>query len=129
VCDIYFEYNIVTSISIARQRLGKHAHAVNTPQKGEAVFFVVRAATVAVKWCGEHATIKDGVFRGFRAKWIKRRIQLSSIEWRVEFRDASPPGYESGNRGIELSPVFGISSCRIMERKEICCEKKTWCVI
>jgi hypothetical protein len=27
----------------------------------------------------------------------------SRLEWRVEFRDASLPGYELGSRGIELS--------------------------
>jgi hypothetical protein len=37
------------------------------------------------------------------AKWLKRRIHLSSIEGRVEFRDTSLPGYEFGSRGIELS--------------------------
>jgi hypothetical protein len=43
---------------------------------------------------------------------------------RVEFRDASLPGYELGSRGIELSRVFGVGSCRIMARYELGCEKK-----
>jgi hypothetical protein len=38
---------------------------------------------------------------------------------RVKFRDASLPAYEVGGRGIELSPVFGIGSCRIRARKGI----------
>jgi hypothetical protein len=39
------------------------------------------------------------------------------------------PGYELGSRGIELSQIFGIGSCRMMARKELGCEKKTSCVI
>jgi hypothetical protein len=55
--------------------------------------------------------------------------QQSSPETRVEFRDASLPGYELGSRGIELSRVLGIGSCRIMARKDLGCEKKTPAVI
>jgi hypothetical protein len=47
---------------------------------------------------------------------------------KVEFQDASLPGYELGSRGIELRRVFGIGSCKIMARKELDCEKKTSCV-
>jgi hypothetical protein len=47
----------------------------------------------------------------------------------VEFRDASLPGYELGSKGIELSLVFGIGSCRMMARKELGCEEKASCVM
>jgi hypothetical protein len=43
----------------------------------------------------------------------------------VEFRDTSLPGYELGSRGIELSEVFGVGSCRIMARKKLGCGRKT----
>jgi hypothetical protein len=28
--------------------------------------------------------MEGGVFRGVRARWLQKKIQLSSIEWRVE---------------------------------------------
>jgi hypothetical protein len=60
---------------------------------------------------------------------IIKKCSAGAAENRVEFREASLPGYELGSRGIELRRVFGIDSCKIMARKELGCEKKTSCVI
>jgi hypothetical protein len=63
--------------------------------------------------------------------WSVKSGYKEEFSWKelVEFRDASLPVYEPGSSGIELSPVFGIGSRRIMARKEFGCEKKTSCVI
>jgi hypothetical protein len=41
----------------------------------------------------------------------------------VKCRDASLPGYDTGSKGIELSPFLGIGSCRIMAGKKLACER------
>jgi hypothetical protein len=50
----------VTCISIARQQLDKHIPTVNTPNNREAVFYVVRATTVAMQWCCKNAGKNTG---------------------------------------------------------------------
>jgi hypothetical protein len=44
-------------------------------------------------------------------KLPNRAAQSSSraVKSRVEFREASPPGYELGSRGIELSRVLELA--------------------
>jgi hypothetical protein len=56
-------------------------------------------------------------------------VQSGYKEELVEFQEASLPGYELGSRGIELSRVFGIGSCRIIARNELGSAKMTSCVI
>jgi hypothetical protein len=121
----YSCFHIVTCIPIARQRLGKHA------SKTERLFSMWSAPRPLL--CnGAVNTLK--IIRDYRIRcflWGPCKVVLkkNSIEQWVEFQDASLPGYELGNKGIESSRVFGIDSCRIMARKKLGCEKKTSCVI
>jgi hypothetical protein len=62
-----------------------------------------------------------------RAKWLQRSVWAAYNLF--EFREANLPGYELGSRGIGLSRVFGIGSCRVIARKELGCEQKTSYVI
>jgi hypothetical protein len=82
-----------------------------------------------MQWRCKHAlpTIERLCFLRGPCKVVIKKNSVESS--RVEFRDASLPGYELGSRGIELSRVFGIGSCRIMPRNESGCAKETSCVI
>jgi hypothetical protein len=54
---------------------------------------------------------------------IRKSVEADSSS-RVQFLEASLPGYEFWSRGIELSRVFGIGSWRIMARKELGWERR-----
>jgi hypothetical protein len=60
--------------------------------------------------------------RSFESEW------LSSEESNFDTPTCQDMS-ELGSRGIKLSRVFGIGSCRIMARRELGCEKKTLYVI
>jgi hypothetical protein len=59
-------------------------------------------------------------YKRTQKKWPSRVVK----EWSVGFRDAGLPGHELESRGINLSRVLGIDSCRIRARNELDCAKK-----
>jgi hypothetical protein len=105
-------------IPIARQRLGKHILAgANAPEN---------SASAARQRTSKHASLRiEAVLslwsmpRGYKRTQSEDATKQSCRKCRVEFRDASLPGYELESRGIELSRVLRIGSCRIMARKEL----------
>jgi hypothetical protein len=112
---------IVMYRPVARQQFGKHipagAKARNT-------------TSIARQRISKHASLtREACFLCCPCKVIIKKCSAGAAENRVEFRDTSLPEYELGGRGIELSRVFGNGSCRIIARKELCCEKETSRVI
>jgi hypothetical protein len=46
---------------VSKQQLDKHMSSINTPQK-YTFFYVIRAATVIMKWCGKQASTIERLF-------------------------------------------------------------------
>jgi hypothetical protein len=109
-------------IHIARQLLGKHI-----PEQA----YAHNRTSTARQRTRQHAPLIEAVFSawsvlsGYKEVFGSTEQNKTVVEkWRGEFRDARLPGYDFRSWGIELSRVFGTGRCRIMSRKELCCEKK-----
>jgi hypothetical protein len=94
----------VTCIPISRQRLGKHIPAGANAHDDR--------MSVARQRTSKHASLTiETVFsvwsvsRGYKRTQSEDATKQSSRKCRVEFWDASLPGYELESRGIELSRV------------------------
>ena len=66
--------------------------------------------------------VQSGYKEVFGSIEEKRRV-VGNEESR--FRNPSLPGYELWSRGIELSRIFGVDSCRIIAKNGLGNEKKT----
>jgi hypothetical protein len=94
------------------ERLGKHIPAGAKARDSR--------MSIARQRRGKHtsSTIKAV----FSAWFMQGVIKECSAVWNSSrVRNASLPGYKLGNRGIELSRVFGIGSCAVAES---CQERK-----
>jgi hypothetical protein len=102
-------FHIVTCRPIDRQRLSKHIPAQASARTN-------RTSTGRQR-TSQHASLTiEAVFsawsvqRGYKEVFGSGTVVEQKL--RVEFRVISQPGYELGSRGIELSWVFGMGSCR-----------------
>jgi hypothetical protein len=73
---------------VSKQRLGKHVFAFNTPpqQQKDCLFYVVRAATVTMQWCGKHATAIERLCflcRHCRGGILKTIVRYKAVEGSV----------------------------------------------
>jgi hypothetical protein len=117
---------VVTYRPIARQRLGKHIPAQAYAHDNR-TYIARQRRGIHVSSTIQTVFSVGSVPKGYKRHSQKTRPSSSrEVEKsKVEFRDASLPGYELVSRGIELSRVFGVGSCRIMARKELGGAKKT----
>jgi hypothetical protein len=108
----------VTYVPIARQRLGKHIPAGTNVRDN--MTSVARQQRSKYASSTIHAVFSVWyVPRGYKGSESEDATEYSGVQnsgrqRRVEFPNASLPGYELG---IELSPAFGIGSCRVLLKR------------
>jgi hypothetical protein len=89
--------NIVTYRPISRQRHGKHNPVEAYARNSRTSIARQRISNQAFP------TIERLCFLRGPCKVVIKKISVEAVQWRVQFRDTSQPGYGLGCRGIELS--------------------------